>query len=236
MNQNLVNDRPLARRGGEIFLWDVTNPVAPKTLQRKVHEPIYLSFSPDSSRLVSTSRGKPTVWDCATGGKSDLLDGSLKYLSGLAISPDGNLIAAARIGINGKVAIWNANTKEPLHDLKAFVTSVGFSPDGRFLAAVFQETVEFWDVEAAKQLFELKGHADEVYGFAFSPDGTRLATAGADNVALLWDTESGKMVLKLEGHSDKVTSIAFSPDGRQLATSSWDKTLKIWDGTPVATD
>ena len=36
----------------------------------------------------------------------------------------------------------------------------------------------------------LKGHADVVYGLAFSPDGSRLISGSADRTAILWDTGS----------------------------------------------
>ena len=64
---------------------------------------------------------------------------------------------------------------------------------------------------------------------AFSPDGTRLATASGDKTAKVWDVASGREVRTLSGHTDAVYGVAFSPDGTRLATASWDKTAKVWD-------
>jgi len=66
-------------------------------------------------------------------------------------------------------------------------------------------------------------------GVAFSPDGARLASIGADGTAKVWDTASGGQLLTLSGASgDTGYSVAFSPDGRLLATS-WSSQVIVWD-------
>jgi WD40 repeat protein len=71
-------------------------------------------------------------------------------------------------------------------------------------------------------------HNGVVYAAAFSPDGTRLATASKDRTARLWDTATGREQVRLE-HGGPVNAVAFSPDGALLATASDDQTARLWD-------
>jgi WD40 repeat protein len=66
---------------------------------------------------------------------------------------------------------------------------------------------------------------------AFSPDGTRVATAarGAFGAGKVWDASTGKELLALYGHAGRFSRVVFSPDGKRLATAGADNTAKVWD-------
>jgi WD40 repeat protein len=76
-----------------------------------------------------------------------------------------------------------------------------------------------------------KGHTSSVLGVAYSPDGTRIATASDDNTARIWDTTTGETLHTLTGHNSSVRGVAYSPDGTRIATASDDNTARIWDTT-----
>jgi WD40 repeat protein/serine/threonine protein kinase len=73
-------------------------------------------------------------------------------------------------------------------------------------------------------------HQGDVNRAVFSPDGTYVATAGADHTAQLWNSQTQEWMATVE-HGGSVQAIAFSPDGTWLATGSTDQTLKL---TPIA--
>ena len=74
-------------------------------------------------------------------------------------------------------------------------------------------------------------HDDQVCCVAFSPDGTRIATAARDVAARLWNATTGKPLGQPMKHDYQVCCVAFSPDGTKIATASDDKTARLWDAT-----
>jgi WD40 repeat protein/serine/threonine protein kinase len=69
-----------------------------------------------------------------------------------------------------------------------------------------------------------------VTSVAFSPDGERLAAAGADGTVKIWNRKTGKVIRTLEkAHAGFVSSVAFHPHGKHLASTGKDKRVKVWD-------
>ncbi|HVW03049.1 MAG TPA: Gfo/Idh/MocA family oxidoreductase [Planctomycetaceae bacterium] len=116
-----------------------------------------------------------------------------------------------------------------------WVSSVAFSPDGKWLAAGTYQGVRLWDVAEKKDAGTLALKSGFVRSVAFSHDGKVLA-AGSYQAVTLWDFETREVKQTLKGHRAYVGGIAFSPDGKWLGTASQDETARIWklpEGTEV---
>jgi WD40 repeat protein len=158
-----------------------------------------VAFSPDGRTLASGGTDKHIhFWDYPTGRHLRSLAAHDVQVSGLAYSPDGNLLAscgdwAAKSNKGDPtIRLWEAGTGTLVRTLtghEGAVPCVAFSPDGRTLASAGEgdRTVRLWDVFTGQPLGVLKGHTGPVYCVAFAPDGRALASGSADTTVLLWD-------------------------------------------------
>lgn len=79
-----------------------------------------------------------------------------------------------------------------------------------------------WDVATGKELLTLSGHSAEVSSVAWSPDGKRLATAGADGIVEVY-----AMDIEL------LMALARSRVTRNLTTGECKKYLHVDECPPI---
>ncbi|MFN8358883.1 MAG: choice-of-anchor D domain-containing protein [Candidatus Kapaibacterium sp.] len=75
--------------------------------------------------------------------------------------------------------------------------------------------------------FTLEGHTEDVQFVVWSPDGSKVATAGGDDSARIWDAATGSLLYTLDGEYSSITHVSWSPDGTKIVTSSY--VTKIWN-------
>jgi WD40 repeat protein len=233
-----------AGQDGTVRIWDATfSEEAPFVTGYKTTT-ISVAFSPDRQRIASAGRNRTTVevWDATTGQLLHTLRGHTQMVCKVTFSPDGRRLASA--SEDKTVRVWDTTTGQQMRTFTEHtseVASVAFDPAGERIASATGHwtgkdkpgEVRIWSASTGQTTLILKAHDLGIpwQGVAFSPDGTRLATASYDRTVKIWDATTGQLLHTLEGHTDWVHSVAFSPDGRWLASSSWDRTAKIWDVT-----
>jgi WD40 repeat protein len=215
---------------------------------------------PDKERQQE-GRYAGRVWETATGRQVFALDRrALKLwedgdVGTASFSPDGRWIITAGISAFGecRAFLWEATTGRPVGELVAanrqsWVEAAFFGPDSERIALVCREgldpgqpyrhLVRLIDRATRQEVLSLAGHAGQVTGVAFHPDGGQLATASADGTAALWDCLTGAVRDAARGRWYGVEQAEISPDGRYLATRSraqlrndyrGETTIRIWD-------
>jgi WD40 repeat protein len=164
----------------------------------------------------------------ASGKELRRLGGFHTQISSIAFSPDGKTLASIAFW---QACIWDAASGKKLREirLKEPSNAVAISPDGRLLAAGWEEkTLGLWSTATGKMVRELTGQEAPGWSLAFSPDGKTLASAGRDPDICLWDVATGKKAGQLK--HGQVNQLAFSPDGKTLV-SAGNITIRFWDVT-----
>ena len=211
----------------------------PIEIMRRRHnsEVLSVAFSPDGSRIVSSSVDNTLrLWDAHTGEAiGEPLSGQRSWVSTIAFSPDSSRIVSVSSD-DLTLRRWDTNTAaaigKPLHGHESWVTSAAFSPDGsRIVSGSLDSTLRLWDANTGAPIGKpLRGHKSRVTSVAFSPDGSRIVSSGEDKTLRLWDTHTGTAIGEpLRGHKNWISSVAFSLDGNRIISGSEGKMLRLWD-------
>ncbi len=195
-------------------------------------------FSPEGTRVVTASWDKTVrVWDAASGERltEPLIHDDRMFFAGFF--PDGTRMLTAG---NGKsVLIWNVAPRRGsvLTSHEIFPAPTEFSADGQLIAVRRHSgNSELLDPYTLAKKGELLPQEAAARAFAFSPNGTRIATASGKMMARVWNAHTGNPVTPPLIHGGGVIRARFSPDGKMLVTASEDKAVHVWSahtGRPV---
>lgn len=233
-----------ASTGGELKLWNVDDGKELKSLASLAFNLQCVAFSRDGAWVVAGGGpfrdgkfGWAGVWEITSGKQIAEMEDMPDSVLGIAISPDGRLVATA--GRDGAARLWEAETGKSVATFSGHRSAlewVDFSPDGKILASgSYDRTAKLWSVDDGEELGTLRGHADVVLTTRFSPDGKTLATAGGGGVVRFWNVATREQTGSLDPNAigldppSPILSIACSPDGKTIASAHQDKTVRLRD-------
>lgn len=234
--------------GNQVMIWDLDQGRAILTFQGHAAPVTGANFSKDG-RILAT--GAPdfvvNLWETQTGRflSSFAFDpqeikalpegsGDLKIVS-VALSPDGNRVAAGTLGL---FYLWDiqsgqilAHIQIPSQDIADPDETISFSftQNGQRLAVEMNAKTYLINAQDGTTIREISTGPDTHIGF--SRDGNYLLAAYGASYSLL-NGSTGEGITTYEGSIDG-SSFAFSPNSRSLAFESGGETspseVKIWD-------
>ena len=203
--------------------------------------------------------GRAVTTGCATISTTPGVLNPCGRTTGIAFSPDGQLVATATETPNPNIHIWKLSDGSLVRDLAGHGRygsySVAFSPDGTILATAGNApvvdncgvttgpaltdndptVVKLWDVATGNLLREIPAACGSYADAAqFSHDGKRLVTGGATGSVQVWNVADGTLLATIPtGYTSYAAR--FSPDDTRIVNAGYVNG-GVWlstDGSPV---
>ncbi len=231
-----------------VCLWDLEK----RQLLQRFNTPgariTSVSFSPDGRTLMASSFSPDSplcLWDVTSGELKQVLAGHTGS-EFATFSPDGRYLISCGFEVSEvqqqgdrTVRVWEVDGGREVYRFPGHVGGplcVAVAPDGRILSSGKDSAVRLWRLPKAEEtvptsteLLRIEAHETPIWGLAFSPDGTQIASGGTNGDLLLHHVSSGHLLREFRGHTAKVHGLCFSADGLQLLSASWDGTIRLWD-------
>lgn len=153
-------------------------------------------------------------------------------VTAIVVSPDGKaIIFGSQAGV--VIRTLSDGAQRSLDTKLEHVHDLSFSPDGKWLLAAGgapsqQGEVEIFNWPEGKRIVRYDPHDDLVYAASWSPDGTHIVTASADQHCKVIDRKTGRVAIDYAAHSRPVLAVTFLNDGETICSSGVDETLRIW--------
>ncbi len=205
--------------------WSLSSSTAEKVLRFHEGAVNCAVFLNDGRVATSGEDTRIAIWRPGDDKPMAVLQGHSAPVVGLAVSPDGKLLASAAWDHTAR--LWPLAGGEPrvLEGHQQSVNGVAFTPDGRgVITAGYDLTLRIWPLagSGAPTITTLPTPLNAV---AIAPDGD-IVTAGA-NGKVYFLAPSGDVKGEVEAAAVPIIAVALASDGKLVAASSIKGSIAI---------
>jgi len=206
------------------------SPVSALSLERRPMRIFDLLFASDGGGLIAGSGAGAIHFLDLQGQEIRRLEPGGAWVTALARSPDGALLAAG--DSSGRISLWRlpdgaAVVAFPAH--AGGVTALAFFPDGAaLLSGGTDRTIRIWPLRDRAGKVWYEDRIAWVDSVGITVDG-RVMASFSDGHLRIWRWPDGQPEREIQRPSGMYPhALAFDPAGRWLAAGFADGTLRIW--------
>jgi len=217
-----------------IRIWNTSSKTQEALLHGFKGKILSLGIRTHPRRVIAVTTAAPNgiwVWE----GESDVPQYSLEGRYPLAWSGNGNRVAFSPEPFvpgapQGSFLVRDLDSGRIDREIKgqgSMILTLAFDENGGKIACSYQDkSIKVWDANTGQCLLERQLDQQQIRSMSFSPDGKRLATAGAS--IKLWDTLTGHdMYTVSDEKAGPFYSVSFGNNGKTL-TSSGLNSITLW--------
>ncbi len=228
-------------RFGEVQIWDVAARKLERSARVSSDTLFGAALAPDGSRIaVGCSDNTLRVLETDTGKEIHKLTHHENWVLGAVFGIDGKRIVS--VGRDRAAKLIDASSGafiENVNLLRDELSAIVRHPRRDWVLIGGQDRVPYlymMDRPRAMKIADdttlvrkFEAQAGPIVALAFSPDGNRIAVAGAGPEAVIYDLRTGERAGACPAPQGGIYTLVFHPGGEQLATGGFDGRVRICD-------
>jgi WD40 repeat protein len=208
-------------------IWDANNFTLLTTFTDERHDMPIIGWSPDGTRIVTSTTFGIRIRDAADGQILRSLEGHTRPIFAFSWNPNNSRLAS--ISADSSVRIWDTGSGATIatFSLNEPGTTIAWDPSGGLLAGGTGQNIQVWDAISLTPVTLLQAHTNVVFDLDWSSYG--LASTGVDDSVKVWNTNTWQIASELQVAPNSAAYINWNRTNGYLAILGFDSLVRIWD-------
>jgi WD40 repeat protein len=227
-------------RFGEIQFWDPREGRLLRAVEATSDTVFGASLSPDASKVaVGCADNTVRAYEAATGKELYKISTHENWVLGTAFGIDSKrLVSVGRDRAAKLIDAGAGQFLENVNQMHGELAAVARHPKADEIVIGGEDRIPYVYTmdrprnmkvgEDATLVRRLAPQEGAIFALDWSPDGTRVAVAGAGPNVNIYDAETGLPLASCKGHIAGIYAVAFSPDSMHLATGGFDGRVRVY--------
>jgi len=227
-------------RFGELQFWNTASGTLSKSVLVCNDTLFGASLSPDGKKVaVGCTDNSVHVFDTSSGRELYKMSSHENWVLATVFGVDSKrFVSVGRDRAAKLVDAGSGQMLENLNQLRGELSAVARHPKQDLIVVGGDDRIPYiYTMDRTRNLKvgeestlvrKLEAQDGAILALDWSPDGKRIAVAGAGSTVNVYDAESGAKALSCDGQTADIYVAQFSPDGALLATGGFDGKVRIY--------